>query len=158
MANLTPPTYTIPTAKLAVRSMLGAIVVHEVRDVRFRIEPWAQYASTLVVSFVPKGARKRRMVRLDYDPFCVVFTGETPKQTAMTEPESCGGVSVSRSRFLSCSPEWANEWRANFVAAVRAGKAQVEFDATGWNAHEPHGASVRPCCYCEACNAQEVRP
>lgn len=151
-ANLTPPSYTIPKAKLAVRSMLGSIVVHEVRDVRFRIEPWAQYASTLVVSFVPKGARKRRMIRLDYDPLCIVFQGDVPAQVALTAPSSEGGVTVSRSRFTSCDPAWADEWRANFVAAIASGKASIEFDAMGWNAHEPHGPGVRACCYCESCN------
>ena len=134
--NLTPPTYPISRAKIALKSGLGSIVVHEVRDVEFRVEPFAQYPSSLVVSFVPKGARKRRMVRVTSLPFCVVFHGDVPEQATWTPTVQHGEVAITRSRFMSCDPAWTNEWRANFVAAVAAGKAQVEFDACDWNAHE----------------------
>lgn len=137
--NLTPPAHRIPRAKLALRSGLGSIVVHEVRDVEFRVEPHAQYPSSLVVSFVPKSARKRRMVRVTSLPFCVVFHGDVPEQATWTPTVAHGEVAITRTRYTSCDPAWANEWRANFVAAVAAGRARVEFDACDWNAHE-----VRP--------------
>lgn len=63
------------------------------------------------VTYIPKGGRRRRMLSSIYVSNLVIAKGwglaATP--SAFHAPEESGAVSVSRGKYSSCSPEWAND-------------------------------------------------
>ena len=71
---------------------------------------YAQYANAPYVTFIPKGKRKARQILLTYQPYLVIVEGWGHPSVELFEKVSENSeVSVSKSRYSSFSPEWAND-------------------------------------------------
>ncbi len=123
------PILTVSRATLMYRDGVvgGAYKVLQVRDVEVRTGDYAQYEAALFVSFTVKGARRRVSLVDTYAPSLVILDGwlEPSVPDAYQPVEDRGnGVTVKKTRALSCSSVWTTEARA---AAVATGKVLADY-------------------------------
>lgn len=129
-------------ATLYVRGeFLGNIHRVEARNVRIRIVKYAQYAAAVEVTFVPKGARRERVITQAYGPSLVVLDGwghfEPGAAFVQVGEADADGTTVSRSRHSSCSEGWAKDFAGELDAYLASTGIEVAADYRGHDSR-PH--------------------
>lgn len=116
---------------------LGMVAVHCNR-VEVKQGSYAQYAAALFVQFREKGKRKDRVLTQTSFPSVLIVEGHDapePDDGRVALESSQPGVSVSRSRYMSCDPRWQSDFDAMIDAEIAAGRVRVVFDG---RKHNPH--------------------
>lgn len=102
----------------------GNINKVEVREVETFRAAYAQYPAAPHAVFVPKGKRTKRGVVQGYKPSLVILEGwgHVDPATFLGEPEEdkVVGLTVTKSRYSACAPEWETEFNAALSAYLEA--------------------------------------
>lgn len=111
------------------KGMIG-YVMFECKWVEIEVKPYAQYPSAIHVTFLRKRKRKPEGFVQGYRPNVVVASGHgLPSPDDGIVPVSSNGqVSVSRSRYSSCDPQWDADFQSQVVP-----KLEVLFNGHGFN-------------------------
>ncbi len=115
----------VKAATLYLQGGLGSYERTECRNVRVEVGPYAQHSRSYFVFFTPKGARRERglvLSSISRKGFVLAGHGQ-PEIRDAWGPAAAGstpGVTVQRSRHMSCDPAWDAE-----AAAALAGVAPL---------------------------------
>jgi hypothetical protein len=92
---------------------------HEVRNVRIRVRPYAQYRHAVEVTFTPRGARRPRQFYETSHASLIVFEGWGHSLTpeSMYGRPSDDGVAVSK--HTAFSPEWGKSFAEKIASYDR---------------------------------------
>lgn len=101
----------------------------EVTDIEADVVSYAQYKAAVRVTFLPKGARKRRSLTETYKPSIVVLEGwgHPDPGSPFGEEESVGGVVTMTTRYTSFDERYSEEFNTMIDAYIaKTGTVVVE--------------------------------
>ena len=119
---------------------LGAIHKIEVRAISVTREKYAQYESAVRVEYIEPRQRHARTFVDSHKPSVLVLDGwghPDPDSAFGAEEQTAPGVTLSRSRYLSCDPRWQSDFDAKINAYLAEKSVRVIADMRGVNTHEP---------------------
>lgn len=83
---------------------------------------WAQYDAAPFVNFIPKGKRKAVSFIEGYNPYIVILAGhnlglqKAVDDQFVAEAGATAGVTIVRSRYLSCDARYSTDFNAALAA------------------------------------------
>jgi len=107
----------------------------EARDVEITFRKSAQYPSSVYVSFVERGKRKRMAFAQDYEPNLTVYAGwghELPVPPTMEKTD--GG---EKTRFATYDPRWRQEYDVAIEAFAKQTGRRPDLDFRNHDTRSP---------------------